>query len=56
MRNSLESFWRDHYEREEQPKRVFKLLSALGRDYLVNEDFASLMRILLETHPGLEFL
>ena len=40
-----------------QAKRVFKILAQKENGkYIVPDDFKSLFKYLLETHPGLEFL
>lgn len=47
--------WNNEFERIEVSKRIFLVLSA-NSHYITNEDFKPMMRILLDTHPGLEFL
>ena len=47
--------WNNEFERIEIPRRLFLILSGNGQ-YIRGEDFKPLMRVLLDTHPGLEFL
>jgi len=37
-------------------KRIFKLLDTNNKGYLQQNDFKSLLKVLLDSHPGLEFL
>ena len=48
--------WESDYERLEVSKRMFKILAKPDSPYIINDDFKSMMRELLDTHPGLEFL
>ena len=41
---------------EEPKRRCFKLLAQTNPGYLVPADFKPFLKILLTTHPGLEFL
>ena len=50
------NYWKKNFENESVPKRVFKLFAQPDSKYLVPDDFKSLFKNLLETHPGLEFL
>jgi serine/threonine-protein phosphatase 2A regulatory subunit B'' len=49
-----------HYETQMQPldvsKRIFTLLAKTGANSIVKDDFKPLMKLLMETHPGLDFL
>jgi hypothetical protein len=50
------NYWKTEYEMESVSKRVFKLLAQPNTKYIVPDDFKSLFKYLLESHPGLEFL
>lgn len=43
-------------QKEDITKRLFKILAKPKSKYIVKDDFRPLMKILLESHPGLEFL
>ncbi|KAK3269386.1 hypothetical protein CYMTET_22170 [Cymbomonas tetramitiformis] len=49
-------YWRAKLERADVSTRAYEVLRQPGRDYLVHEDFRPIMRLILDTHPGLEFL
>jgi len=50
-------FWRRDFLNADPTRRLFKLIAkADNQDYITPEDFKPMMRQLLETHPGLEFL
>ena len=55
-KQSVINFWKKHFEHESIGKRVFKLFAQPDTSYIVPDDFKSLFKNLLETHPGLEFL
>lgn len=55
-RADLTKFWRAELESCEISKRLFKTIGDLHRKYLLIDDFKPLLRILLDKHPGLEFL
>jgi serine/threonine-protein phosphatase 2A regulatory subunit B'' len=55
-RAEFTKFWRAELENCEISKRLFKTIGAWQRKYLLIEDFKPLLRILLDKHPGLEFL
>lgn len=48
--------WESEYEKLEVSKRMFKIIAKPGVDYMSNDDFKPIMRELLDSHPGLEFL
>ena len=52
----LVEVWENEYERLEVCKRLFKVMAKPDHDYIDNDDFKPIMRTLLDTHPGLEFL
>lgn len=35
---------------------MFKIITKTGKDFIEADDFKPLFRVLLDTHPGLEFL
>jgi serine/threonine-protein phosphatase 2A regulatory subunit B'' len=49
-------FWKRDFHNADIHRRIFKILAKPDADSMVPEDFKPLMKILLETHPGLEFL
>lgn len=55
-RSELEQQWKDNYERIEVAKRMFNILKKSDNEHLVRDDFRPMLKELLETHPGLEFL
>ena len=55
-KQTIINFWRRVFEQETVPKRVFKLFAKPDANHIVPDDFKSLFKNLLETHPGLEFL
>ena len=50
------TYWKKELERLDIKKRMFKIIAKEGKDYIEAEDFKPLFRVLLDTHPGLEFL
>jgi len=48
-------YWREHLENKTPVNRLFNLLRK-RKNWLEREDFKPLLRILLENHPGLDFL
>lgn len=48
--------WHNDYEKMETSKRMFKIITKPGEQFLYTDDFKPLLRVLLDTHPGLEFL
>ncbi len=48
--------WTEEYERVDVAKRMFMVLAKPGEPYITNEDFKPMLKELLETHPGLNFL
>jgi len=55
-REQFMDYWRAKLERADISQRAFEVLRQPGVDYLVHEDFQPIMHVILETHPGLEFL
>jgi len=55
-KEELESKWKEDYEKLDVAKRLFNVIKNTSDDYLLTEDFKPIMRVLLDTHPGLEFL
>jgi serine/threonine-protein phosphatase 2A regulatory subunit B'' len=50
-------FWRRDFHNADIHRRLFKILAkSESPDYLQQDDFKPMMKTLLETHPGLEFL
>lgn len=51
------SFWRRELQPLDINRRLFKILAKPETpDYITSEDFKPMMKQLLESHPGLEFL
>lgn len=48
--------WKAEFERVDVAKRMFKVLAKPDSEHLGSDDFKPIMRELLDTHPGLEFL
>jgi len=55
-REQFMDYWRAKLERADISQRAFEVLRQPGVDYLVHDDFRPIMNVVLETHPGLEFL
>lgn len=55
-REQLEEIWRDDYEKLEVSRRLFNVIKKPSDDYLHTDDFKPILRVLLDSHPGLEFL
>jgi serine/threonine-protein phosphatase 2A regulatory subunit B'' len=50
-------FWKRDFQSADIHRRIFKILAKPETpEYIVNEDFKPMMKMLLESHPGLEFL
>lgn len=49
-------FWKSNFEQKDNKERIFFILASVNKKVLVPEDFKPLMKVLLDTHPGLEFL
>ncbi|CAD8043570.1 unnamed protein product [Paramecium primaurelia] len=49
-------YWNQHLAQKEPKKRCFQILKKQTNDYIQFEDFKPFMKILLQEHPGLEFL
>ena len=50
------TFWKREFEKYDVNKRLFTLIAKLNSEMILIEDLKPLMRQLLDTHPGLEFL
>ena len=50
------NFFKRELEKLDIKKRMFKIIGKPGAEFLTNDDFKPLFRMLLETHPGLDFL
>ena len=55
-KEQLMRVWEDDYERQEVSKRMFKIMTRPDSKYLTNEDFKPILKELLNSHPGLNFL
>ena len=55
-KEQFKTIWQEEYEKLEVSKRMFKILAKPGEKYIVSDDFKPMLRELLETHPGLNFL
>lgn len=55
-REEFEAKWKEDYERLEVSRRLFNVVRNSSDDYLLTEDFKPILRVLLDSHPGLEFL
>jgi hypothetical protein len=53
---ALLRFWREEMEPYDEVDRLFRLLKHPQAECLVKEDFYPILRDLLDTHPGMEFL
>ena len=50
-------FWKKDYQHADINRRIFKLLAKPEtQDVILAEDIKPMMKQLLESHPGLEFL
>lgn len=56
QKQTIINVWKRDFESIEPKERVFKLLCQPNANVIVNSDFKSLFKYLLESHPGLEFL
>ena len=54
--DSFLAFWERRLVKEDQNLQVFECLRKEGQDYVTKEDLQPLLRAVLFTHPGLEFL
>lgn len=50
------AFWRAKLERADPSTRVFEVLRTGQANHLTHADLKPMMRVILDTHPGLEFL
>ncbi len=50
------SFWRKDFQNFDVGKRIFKIIAKADSDFIVPEDLKPMMKQLLDSHPGLEFL
>ena len=48
--------WEKEYEKIDIAKRMFKILAKPGQKYIFSGDFKPMLKELLDTHPGLNFL
>lgn len=55
-KENFNEIWESTYERIDVSKRMFKIIAKPDSEYIISEDFKPMMRELLDTHPGLEFL
>jgi serine/threonine-protein phosphatase 2A regulatory subunit B'' len=55
-KDRLIELWESEYARLEVSKRLFKVITKPDSGAITIEDFKPIMRTLLDTHPGLEFL
>lgn len=56
-KQAFSHFWRREFQNLDVTKRIFKTLAkSENTDHLNSDDFKPLMRSLLDSHPGLEFL
>ena len=56
QKQTIINVWKRDFESIEPKERVFNLLCQPNANVIVNSDFKSLFKYLLESHPGLEFL
>lgn len=49
-------FWKKEFQYADVNKRIFKIFAKPGSEGITTDDLKPMMKILLETHPGLEFL
>jgi serine/threonine-protein phosphatase 2A regulatory subunit B'' len=55
-RREFEIYFEREMENLDQSRRTFKTLAKANVKHIAPDDFKPLFRILLDTHPGLEFL
>jgi len=55
-KSQFQRYYTAELRKEDTTKRLFKLLAKPKAKHLEKEDFVPLLKVLLETHPGLEFL
>ena len=55
-REKFEEKWTEDYEKLDVSRRLFNVIKNSSDDYLHNDDFKPILRVLLDSHPGLEFL
>jgi len=55
-KQKFKQVWENKYEKMEVSKRLFKILAKPDAEYIVPDDFKPMMRHLLDSHPGLDFL
>jgi serine/threonine-protein phosphatase 2A regulatory subunit B'' len=53
---SFLKFWKSEFETKTPLERFFRILKKPNKAYLEREDFRPIMKILMDNHPGLEFL
>ena len=49
-------FFKKEFEKIDVKKRMFQMIAKPGTEVILGEDFKPLFKMLLETHPGLDFL
>ncbi len=52
----FQKFYSGEFQKADITKRLFMLLARVGAKYIEKDDLRPLMQLLLEAHPGLEFL
>jgi serine/threonine-protein phosphatase 2A regulatory subunit B'' len=55
-KSQFQRYYTNELQKEDTTRRLFKLIAKPKAKYLEKEDFMPLIKVLLETHPGLEFL
>ncbi|KAL4505892.1 hypothetical protein ABPG72_013653 [Tetrahymena utriculariae] len=50
------NYWKNELQLKDPKERCFHVLKKQSNDFIERDDFLPLMKVLLETHPGLEFL
>lgn len=55
-KSQFKKYYETKLQSIEVSKRIFHLLAKEGSNFIEKDDFQPLMKLLLETHPGLEFL
>ena len=55
-REKFNAKWTESFEKLEVSKRLFNIFKGSADEFLRNEDFKPILRVLLDSHPGLEFL
>ncbi|EWS74498.1 EF hand protein (macronuclear) [Tetrahymena thermophila SB210] len=50
------NYWKNELQLKDQKERCFHVLKKQSNEFIERDDFLPMMKVLLETHPGLEFL